>query len=43
MIQHNLANVPERIVKKLMYANAARVYQLDESHLGTVKAELQAA
>jgi uncharacterized protein len=42
VIQNNLIKLPERILKKLLYANAARVYRLDESFLKTVREELQA-
>jgi len=43
VIQHNLAGLPEATLKKLLYANAARVYNLDASYLQRVNEKLQAA
>ena len=43
VIQANLASLPERTLKKVLHANAARVYNLDATYLQLVDEKLQAA
>lgn len=43
VIQHNLASLSDSQLSKVLYANAARVYNLDDSYLKIVAEKLQAA
>lgn len=43
VIQHNLTKLPERILRKILFENAARVYRLEDTHLRCVDEQLQAA
>jgi len=43
VIQANLSKLPEATLKKILYANAARVYNLDASYLKQVDEKKQAA